>query len=228
MVCFILICLFFLFSVLIAVPMEYCHNVLIRSALQTAESQVINASLCVSCVTVFGLVTFMHDALDSINNHTPYQTLPGRQPHSLPPQEGGYHGDLDATGQNTFARVRQFDAVAIVEATARQRPARGDKRNQVAAMERSEHAFGDLVDIWYDPPNKDIRGWRGPAQIAIVNDGGADIILSSRERMLDSRYQEVRAFVPDWVFLFAPVTHEEEQCRLSNGRSNISHQIVSQ
>ena len=76
------------------------HNPLIRSALQRTESQVFKEILVASSVTVSGLVTFMHDALASINNHTPYQALLGRQPHLLPPLEGGYYGDLGVKGQN--------------------------------------------------------------------------------------------------------------------------------
>ena len=65
------------------------HNALIRAALQRAEAQVIKESLCISFTTVLGLVTFMHNALVCINNHTPYQGLLGRQPSLLPLLEGG-------------------------------------------------------------------------------------------------------------------------------------------
>ena len=115
------------------------HNALIRAALQRAECQVIKESLCISFSTVLGLVTFMHNALVCINNHTPYQALLGRQPHLLPPLEGGYHGDLDVKGQNNLARVREIAAVSIIEATAKQRLARGDKRQQVAALQRADY-----------------------------------------------------------------------------------------
>ena len=78
-------------------------------------------------------------------------------------------------GQHNLAGVREIDAVAIIEATAKQRPQGGDKHQHVVAMERAEHRFGDLVDIWYDPPNKDTFGWRGPAQIAAVNESDGNI-----------------------------------------------------
>ena len=69
----------------------------------------------------------MHNALVCINQRTPYQALLGRQPHLSPLLEGGYHGDLDVEGQNHLARVREIAAVFIIEATAKQRFARGDK-----------------------------------------------------------------------------------------------------
>ena len=125
------------------------HDALIRSAVQRAESQVIKESFCISFTIVLGVVTFLHNALVCINQHTPYQALLGRQPHLLPPLEGGYHGDLDVKGQNNLARVREIVAIAITEATAKQRLQRGAKGNQVGAIERAEHHPGDLVDIWY-------------------------------------------------------------------------------
>ncbi|MEM7304697.1 MAG: TIGR04211 family SH3 domain-containing protein, partial [Pseudomonadota bacterium] len=42
---------------------------------------------------------------------------------------------LDVKGQNNLARVREIAAIAIIEATAKQRLARGDKRQQVAALQ---------------------------------------------------------------------------------------------
>ena len=132
------------------------HNALLRSALHKAETQALKESLCVSFTTVLGLVTFMHNALTCINNHTPYNALLGRQPHLLPPLEGGYFGsELSVRGQNRLARVREIAAIAIIEATAKARLNRGDYHKQVVAQERSEFSPGDLVDMWYEPPNKD-------------------------------------------------------------------------
>ena len=45
------------------------RDALIRFALQRAGSQVFKESLCISFVTVFGFVIFMHNALTCINNH---------------------------------------------------------------------------------------------------------------------------------------------------------------
>lgn len=76
--------------------------------------------------------------------------------------------DIDAEGQGNLARVREIAAVAIIEATAKQRLQRGDERDQIVAQQRSEHQFVDLVDIWYDFSNKDIRGWMGPSADRIL------------------------------------------------------------
>ena len=56
--------------------------------------------------------------------------------------------DLDTQGQKNIARVREIAVIVAIEVTVKMRLQRGDKRNQVVAQERSEHNFGDLVDIW--------------------------------------------------------------------------------
>lgn len=82
----------------------------------------------------------------------------------LPPFEGSCHGDLGGTkGQRDIASVLDTADITIIEATAKQRSARGGTRNHLVAMGRSEHKPGNLVDIWYDPPTKDIPYWRGPS-----------------------------------------------------------------
>ena len=118
----------------------------------------------------------MHLELVCINNHTPHQALSGRQPHLLPPLEGGYYGDLDVKGQNDLARVREIVAIYTIEAIVKQRFARGDKRQHVVALQRAQYLPGDLVDIWYDPPNEDTFGWRGPAQIASIQGNEGNVI----------------------------------------------------
>ena len=65
----------------------------------------------------------------------------------LAPLDFGYHAGVDPNGQTNLARVREAVAIAIVEVTAKHNIARGDKRNQIAPVERSEHKPGDLVDI---------------------------------------------------------------------------------
>ena len=168
-------------------------------------------SLCVNFITVLGVVAFMHNALTSINSHTPYQALLGCQPHLLPPLEGGYHGDLSVGGQNDLARARGIAAVAIIEAIAKARPQRGDYHKMIAAQERAELQAGDLVDIWYDPQNEDTPGWRGLAQIASVNFGEGNLIVRFQGRTLDRRHQEVRVHVPYLVFTVTAISNFDLQ-----------------
>ena len=81
-------------------------------------------------------------------------------------------------------------------------------------MRRAEHQPGDLVDIWYDPPNKDTPGWRGPAQISSVNEDEGNITVRFQGRTLDRRPQEVRVHVPYLVYLSIVLFHKDEQWRI--------------
>ena len=40
-----------------------------------------------------------------------------------------------------------------------------DRHNTRPAVERQEYKVGDLVDLWYETPNKDMSGWRGPEKV---------------------------------------------------------------
>lgn len=189
------------------------HNEILRQGLHRAEQQILKESLVTSFKIVLALAAFMHNALIVIHKHTPYNVLFGRQPTIFPPLEGGYHkgmdsngnptkpvGQLDADslhdlsheGQRCLARVRAISAAFIIEATALARLDRADRHNTVAAQEFAAHAVGDLVDIWYEPHNKDTSGWRGPAQIPFINEGEGNTTVRFQGGTLDRRCQEVR------------------------------------
>ena len=102
-------------------------------------------------------------------------------------------------------------AVAIIEATAKMRLSRGDGRDQIANIERSEHVLGDLIDIWIDQPNKDPPRLRGPAQISSVNTGENNVIVRFQGKTLDRRHQEIRAHVPYLAFLSSMLDHNATQ-----------------
>ena len=125
--------------------------------------------------------------------------------------EGGCHGDLDVKGQNNLVRVREIAAVAIIEAIAKMRLARGGQPNQVAAIQRSGHQARDLVDIWYDLPNKDAPGRRGPAQIATVIEIEGNVIVRSQGKTIYRRHQEVRAHVLYLVYLSSAIERKGKQ-----------------
>ena len=66
--------------------------------------------------------------------------------------------------------MREIAASNIIEATALARLERANRHKTVPSIERSEHKPGDLVDIWYDPSHKEQQGWRGPAQVALIQE----------------------------------------------------------
>lgn len=76
-------------------------------------------------------------------------------------------------------------------------------------MERSEHTFGDLVYVWYDPFNHDTSGWRGPAQTSSVDDGEGNITVRFHGAILDRRRHEVRADSPHPAHLATLMSHKQ-------------------
>ena len=95
-------------------------------------------------------------------------------------------------------------------------------------MERSEHRPGDLVDIWFDPPNKDTPGWRGPAQISSINDGEGNITVRFQGRTLDRRHQEVRQHVPYFIFVATLIPHKDTQWQIvRQGAECITHGCIA-
>ena len=81
----------------------------------------------------------------------------------------------------------------------------------MASIERSEHQPGDLVDIWYDPPNKDTPGWRGLAQVSFVQVDEGNLTVRFQGKTFDRRHQEVRAHVPYLVYLSSVLDHKASQ-----------------
>ena len=78
-------------------------------------------------------------------------------------------------------------------------------------MQRADYLPGDLVDIRYDPPNKDTPGWRGPAQIASVQADEGNVTVRFQGKTLDRRQQEVRVHVPYLVYLSTVLDHKAHQ-----------------
>ena len=122
--------------------------------------------------------------------------------------------DLDVKGQNNLVRVEEIVAVVMTEVTANQRLVRGDQINHIAAIERPERQPGDLVDISYDLFNTHIPGWRGPAQIATVNEGEGNAAARPQGKTLDRRQQEVRARVPYLIYLSVVLGHGIHQWKV--------------
>ena len=84
---------------------------------------------------------------------------------------------------------------------------RANRHQIVAAQEHSEYQPKGLVDIWYEPTNKEVSGWRGPAQVAAVNRGEGNIAVRFQGRTLHRRPQEVRHHVPYLVYALGLFEH---------------------
>ena len=170
---------------------------MIRRCLHTTESQLLKEGLVVPFEHALAIVFFMHNSLTVINNSTPYQALFGRQPAMLSPLEGGHSQQVESlsradTHTRHHARVREIAAMNIIEATARARLERADKHNTRPAAERLEFEPGDLADVWFEPLNKDQRGWRSPGEVLSVNAAEGNLSVRIGGRTLNRRVGEIR------------------------------------
>ena len=173
------------------------HNEIIRRGLHRTESQLLKESIRCTFEQVLYIVFFMKNSLTVVNTSTPYNALLGRQPAMLPPLEGGHSGEIDSmaraeTNAHDHARVREVAAINIIEATAHQRLERVDRSNTRPAMELQEFKESDLVDIWFEPLNKDQKGWRGPAEILSINSKDGNYSVRMQGRTLNRQAREVR------------------------------------
>ena len=189
-------------------------NEILRQALHKTETQLLQEDLTsISVECTLAMVTFMKNSLTVIGTSTPYQALLGRQPLILPPQEGGTTAQQNGgtavecnrgfTDGKHQARVREIAAINIIEANAKSRLDRASNSNTRAALELTDFSVGDVVDIWFEPVHKDMRGWRGPAEILSVHAAEGNVNVRMQGRTLSRRAQEVRPHIPYFPVMMA-------------------------
>ena len=181
------------------------HNEILRVSLHSTESQLLKEEIRCTFDIVLALVTFMKNAMVVINGATPYQSLLGRQPAMLPPLEGGHLGQVDSharpeTGARFHARIREIGTISVVQAAARDRAARADRSQTRGHINLQDFKPGDSVDIWFDPTAKDVKGWRGPAELKSINESEGNVSVRFQGRTLDRRNAEVRPHVAFLVY----------------------------
>ena len=111
----------------------------------------------------------------------------------LSPLEGGCTGEYADT--RGTARIRELAAANILEATAQQRIERADRHKSRPALERFQYKPQALLDIWFEPTNKDSRGWRGPATVLSVQPDEGNITVRVQGRTIDRTTAEVREHI---------------------------------
>jgi hypothetical protein len=98
--------------------------------------------------------------------------------------------------------------INIVEATAKNRLDRAHKSKTRPAIELSGLKPKDEVEIWFEPSNKDLSGWRGPAELLSVNADEGNYSVRLQGRTLTRQASEVRPYVP--YFTFMAYLHPEQ------------------
>ena len=199
------------------------HNEMLRTGVHTTETQSLKEGIHLPFECTLAIVTFSLNSLTVINTSTPYQAVLGRQPQMLPPLEGGYLHERDPSlirpgaMHRHEARVREIACTNIIEHHAKRRVERAHHARTQNPIEAYEYTPGELVDAWFEPPNKDNpRGWRGPGKILSVNTEEGNVTIRYQGHTLDRRMQEVRphiAFLIDLVHFASGFMHHWERVR---------------
>ena len=121
--------------------------------------------------------------------------------------EGGHLGQIEGqarveTDSKHEARIREISACSILEGCAEQRLDRLGRSQTRSALEHLDLNASDLVDIWFDPTNKNQSGWRGPAEVKTVNASEGNASVRIQGRTLDRQRNHVRHHVPYFIMCF--------------------------
>ncbi|CAK0834374.1 unnamed protein product [Prorocentrum cordatum] len=176
------------------------HHELLRHQLHLVDEQCTRDGTPVPDEAILDECVLAKNCMISISgNITPYKVVFGRtipmltdlEPASATALEDQDDG-IDGISRHIH-RLREVAIAAVVGASAQQRMDRALQSRTRPAGECQNLQLGDLVDIWRDPPNKDVSGWRGPATVVNVNriqEGVVDVQWQSRT--LSCRLADVR------------------------------------
>ncbi|CAK0873269.1 unnamed protein product [Prorocentrum cordatum] len=100
-------------------------------------------------------------------------------------------------------RVRELALANIAQGNARERLKIAARTRTRPAAQLGDLRVGDSVDIFRDPPNKDVTGWRGPCKVVAMDRADEGIIdVRWQGRTLPCRPADVRKAVT-WLTLMA-------------------------
>jgi Reverse transcriptase (RNA-dependent DNA polymerase)/Integrase core domain len=163
------------------------HHQIMRDLIHKIKSQAETDGIDFRDSDIVAEATYVKNAMVTINKVTPYQAVLGRHPPLMRDLEGSGTAE-DQVGAQTGVsrhtmRLRELAIAAISEATAKARLARSESTNARLTAQQLDLQVGDAVDIWRDPPNKDLTGWRGPCTVVStlgVDQGHVDVQWQGR------------------------------------------------
>ena len=166
------------------------HNALLRKQLNFTYSQLEREGVSVPDEDIVAESFFVKNAIISVNGtDTPYKGLFGRTPNLLTPLEPASATALDdgIGGERGVSRnVHRLRAASIQGITQAHASHRADtalnSRTRPSAIVQ-DLKVGDLVDLYRQPPAKDMCGWRGPATVCNVlnlDHGTVDVTWQGR------------------------------------------------
>ena len=156
-----------------AVVVERHHDIL-RDALHKMLAQARSERLLVDFEDILSEATYIKNAMLNIAGTSPYVALLGRFPQILAEfesqgQSALTDGDGGIRGASRHSvRLREIAVMTIAQSQATQRMQLAERSNSRITGQLLDLRCGDTVEIFRQPNQKDLTGWRGPAQIVDV------------------------------------------------------------
>jgi hypothetical protein len=183
---------------------------LLRDAIHRMDAQLAAEGLNhIPFIQRLGEAGFCGNALLTINNTTPYNSVYGRVPRILPDincPDAQHEEDQPMPGliRHTH-RLREIAVQAMVDGTARARLGRALTTRTLAPGEAEGYQLGEEVDIFrHQGQSKDVSGWHGPCNIVDLTrvDRGI-IVVRSNNQVKDVKCGDVRRHLAFLCFLTA-------------------------
>ena len=185
------------------------RNEILRQQYHKVRSQAEAEGLRVTKTEMLDESILAVNALLSVHGTSPYAALFGRVPNLLEQATGRGAAVDDETGgvesSRHVHRLREISVANIVQNQAKSRLELAARTKTRGTGQLLDLRPGDAVDIYRDPPNKDITGWRGPCKIVSLDRLDEGVIeVRWQGRVLPCQVPDVRRSIVWWVFVVPP------------------------
>ena len=175
------------------------HHQIYRDQMNTIRTQVAEENLQIPFEHLVAEATYAKNSLTLIGGFSPYQAVFGVTPRFLAELENPGQSMLTENEGGIFGssrhsvRLREIALEAIISATAKARMQRAEHSNTRVPAQAIDLQVGEAVDIWRQPSQKDLTGWRGPCTIVSTHDLESGYIdVKWQGRVMSARMQDVR------------------------------------
>jgi hypothetical protein len=175
------------------------HHQTIRDLYHKLSTQAQHERLTVEPSDILSEAVFAKNVLTNVGGYSPFQALFGRFPAVLTDLETAGQSAVDDTsggipGASRHAvRLRELATSAMIGATAQARMQIAENSKSRAAGQLHDLQPGDAVDVHRVPAQKDLSGWRGPAEVLSVRNIDQGVVdIKWGGRTMSARVQDIR------------------------------------
>ena len=168
------------------------RGAILRNAMHLIEEQLKKEGITIPFAVLLAEAIFASNALVSHGGATPYTARFGTSPAMIPGPQ--IPPDNGTTGRY-LQRVREVALQKIIESIALSRIERALNTITYAPGDTLDYQPRDLVDFWRAPPNKDVSGWHGPAQVILSMPERGLVKIRWQHKEMRVKFPEVRRYI---------------------------------